>query len=65
MVVEWREREHGDDDDAILSDPGAINALRQCGLLKFFKVPNMKAQKQLLRKLIEYWDPVDESFTLD
>ena len=34
MVVEWREREHGDDDDVILSDPGAINALRQCGLLK-------------------------------
>ena len=65
MVVEWREREHSDDDDIILSDPGAINALRQCGLLKFFQVPNMKAQKQLLRKLIEYWDPVDESFTLD
>jgi len=65
MVVEWREREHSDDDDIILSDPGAINALKQCGLLKFFKVPNMKAQKQLLRKLIEYWDPVDESFTLD
>ena len=65
MVVEWREREHSDDDDLILVDPGAINALKQCGLLKFFKVPNMKAQKQLLRKLIEYWDPVDESFTLD
>ena len=63
MVIEWREREHSDDDDIILGDPGAINALRQCGLLKFFKVPNMKAQKQLLRMLIEYWDPIDESFT--
>ena len=65
MVIEWREREHGDNDDAILNDPGAINALRNCGILKLFKVPNMKAQKQLLRKLIEYWDPIDESFTLD
>jgi len=51
MVVEWREREHGDDNDAILNDPisnhpGAINALLQCGMLKIFKVPNMiKAQK--------------------
>lgn len=45
MVIEWREREHGDDDDAILSDPRVINALLQCGILKFFRVPNMKAQK--------------------
>jgi len=65
MVTEWREREHEDDDDAILSDIAAVNALLQCGLLKFFKVPYMKAQKQLLHKLIEYWDPVDEAFTLD
>ena len=25
----------------------------------------MKAQKQLLRKLVDYWDPVDEAFVLD
>lgn len=64
-MIEWREREHGEDDDVIMSDPGVINTLRQCGMLKFFRVPNMKAQKQLLHKLIEYWDPIDESFTLD
>jgi len=45
MVIEWREREHEDDDDAILSDIVAVNALLQCGLLKFFKVPYMKAHK--------------------
>jgi len=48
MVVEWREREHEDDDDGILNDPGEVNALLQWWLLKFFKVPYMKSQKQLL-----------------
>ena len=65
MVVEWREREHEEEYDAILGNPEATNALLQCGLLKFFKVLNMKAQKKLLRKLVEYWDPVDEVFVLD
>jgi len=63
-VVEWREGEHEEEDDAILGNLEATNAL-QCGLLKFFKVPNMKAQKQLLRKLVDYWDLVDEAFIFD
>ena len=46
MVVEWHEREHEEEDDAILGNPEATNALLQCGLLNFFKVPNIKAQKQ-------------------
>lgn len=53
-MIEGREREHEDDDDAILNYLEAVNALLQCGLLKFFKLPYMKAQKQLLRKLILY-----------
>ena len=44
MVVEWKEREHEAEDDAILLDPNVINALRNCGLLKFFKIPNMKSK---------------------
>lgn len=52
MVVEWHECEHEEEDDAILGNPEVRDALLQCGLLKFFKVPNMKAHKQLLRKLV-------------
>jgi len=44
MVVEWREHEHEVEDDAILLDPNVIIALRNCGFLKFFEVPNMKAK---------------------
>jgi hypothetical protein len=35
-MLEWREREHEDDDFLALNDPYIINALRQCGLLIFF-----------------------------
>lgn len=65
MVVDWHEREHEAEDDAILGNPEETNALLQCGLLKFFKVPNMKEQKELLRKLVDYWDLVDEAFVQD
>lgn len=65
MIVEWREREHEEEDDAIFQNMKAINVLLQCGLLKKNQVPNVKAQKKLLQKLVDYQDPVDEAFVLD
>jgi hypothetical protein len=44
-MLEWREREHEEDDLMALNDPGTMNSLRQCGLLKFFKVQGMRAQR--------------------
>ena len=37
-MLEWQEREHGDKDYFVENDPGMVNALRQCGLLKCFKI---------------------------
>ena len=55
-MLEWREREHEDDDSMALNDPGTIHALRQCGLLKFLKVQGMRAQQRLLEYLVHIWD---------
>ena len=35
MVLEWREREHGDVEEAVQGDLMAQQALRACGLYKF------------------------------
>jgi len=55
-MLEWREREHEDDEFMALNDPGTINALRQCGLLKKFKIQGMRAQLRLLEYLVHMWD---------
>lgn len=36
MVIEWREREHEGADNEALNHPSTVDALRQCGLLKYF-----------------------------
>lgn len=41
----------------VLSDPMALDALRGCGFLKFFRMSNMKNQTQLLEMFVHYWDP--------
>jgi hypothetical protein len=51
-MLEWREREHEDDDFFAENDPGMVNALRQCRLLKFFKIQGMRAQLRLLEYLV-------------
>jgi hypothetical protein len=61
-MLEWREREHEDDDSMALNDPGTIDALRQCGLLKFFKIQGMRAQRRLLEYLVHMWDADQQVF---
>ena len=36
MVLEWREREHGDVEEVVQGDLMAQQALRACGLYKFW-----------------------------
>ena len=55
MTITWREREHTAVDNEVMNDHEALDALRGCGLLKFFKLPNMKANTRLLEMLIDYW----------
>ena len=42
-----------------------LDSLRGCGLLKIFKMPNMKANTRLLEMLIHYWDREEDAFIID
>jgi hypothetical protein len=65
MYVHWREREHEDISALVGEDPNAVAALMQCGLLKFFLCPFMRAQPRLLNALVDYWHPDAEAFMLE
>ena len=65
MVLEWREREHGDVEEAVRVDRMAQEALRRCGLYKFWCLGGLRAKPGLLQMLVDYWDPDSESFWLD
>jgi hypothetical protein len=65
MYVHWREREHEDIEILVDEDPGVTVALTQCGLLKFYQCPFMRAQPRLLNALIDYWHLDAEAFMLE
>jgi hypothetical protein len=39
-----------------------ISTLRDCRLLKYFRVPGMRAQVRLLEYLVRIWDPDQQVF---
>jgi hypothetical protein len=61
-MLEWREREHEEDDAIAGNYPGTVAALRDCGLLKFFGIPGMRAQLRLLEYLVHMWDVDQQLF---
>jgi hypothetical protein len=64
MVLEWREREHEDDNATAENHPQTIAALRDCGLLKYFRIPGMRARVRLLEHLVRMWDPDQQVFNV-
>ena len=64
MVLEWREREHEDDNATAENHPATIASLRDCGLLKYFRIPGMRAQVHLLEHLVQMWDPDQQVFNV-
>ena len=40
-------------------------ALRACGLYKFWCLGNLRAKPRLLQLLVDYWDPESETFKID
>lgn len=48
-----------------MEDQNALDSLRGCGLLKFFKMPNMKENTRLLELLILYWSAEEDVFVID
>jgi hypothetical protein len=61
-MMEWREREHEYYYYISLNNPGTVNSLRQCGLLKLFKIQDMRAQLRLLEYLVHMWDVDQQVF---
>ena len=55
-LLEWREREHEEDDAIVENDPRTVASLRECGVLKIFRIPGMRAQLRLLEYLVHMWD---------
>jgi len=62
MVLEWHEREHKEDNAIVGNHPPTIVSLRNCGLLKYFRIPGMRAQVRLLEYLVRMWDPDQHVF---
>ena len=60
-MLEWREREHRDDDDNALQDVDILNALKQCGLLKYFMAQCMRKLVALLEMIMGMWDINDQA----
>jgi hypothetical protein len=56
MVLEWWKREHEEDNANAENNPPTITALRDCGLLKYFRIPGMRVQVRLLEYLVRMWD---------
>ena len=65
MVLEGREIEHGDVEEAVQGDIMAQQALRACGLYKFWCLGSLRAKPRLLQLLVDYWDPESETFQID
>jgi hypothetical protein len=62
MVLEWRKRENEEDNAIAENHPPTIATLRNCGLLKYFRIPGMRAQIRLLEYLVHMWDPDQQVF---
>ena len=65
MVLEWRDSEHGEVEEAVRAGRMDQEALRICGLYKFWCLGGLRAKPGLLQTLVDYWDPDSESFRLD
>jgi hypothetical protein len=49
MVLEWREREHEEENAMDENNPPTIASLRDCGLLKYFRIPEHEGPSQTFR----------------
>lgn len=62
--MEWRECEHEEQDIVALNHPTTIHALKNCGLYKFFTIPGMKTQLNLLEWMVGKWNIQEECFVV-
>jgi len=61
-MLDWHEREHEDVDLAAINHQPSIDALKACGLYKYWAIPGMRAQVSFLEWLVERWNVQDQCF---
>ena len=64
MVMVWKEREHDQVDTLAIADEDCMEALRACGLKKYFMLSYLRAQLELLQCLIDLWDVEEQVFRI-
>ena len=63
MVI-WKERQHKLDDLQVGNDPMTLRALYEGGILKFFRMPRMRAYVCFLEHMIHMWDLDQQQFVV-
>ena len=63
-MIEWKEKAHELNDVAALQSLRSRVALRNCGLLKFFKMQKMKKEVLLLKYMIGLWNVAEHGFQI-
>jgi len=61
-MLEWHDRENEEEYYFAGNDPRMVMSLQQCGLLKFFKIQDMRAQLRLFEYLVHMWDVNKQAF---
>ena len=61
MVI-WKERTHDDEDVAIERNVVRIEALWDCGILKFLQTQSMVSHERLLENILRMWNPEQQYF---
>lgn len=64
-MLEWKEREHEGNDQAMLNDRATMVSLCNCGLLKFFMCLGLRVQLMLLQHMVGMWDPDSQCFMVE
>ena len=61
MVI-WKERTHDNEDATAEKNVSCIAALRDCGLLNFFRTPSMVSHEWLLEHILQMWNLEQQYF---
>jgi hypothetical protein len=61
-MLEWKEREHENDDMVALHDPQARASAPKLWFVEIFKIQNMRKEVLLLEHLIGLWDADEQVF---
>lgn len=65
MTITLWKMDHSAIDNQVMEDQNALDYLRGCGLLKFFKMQGMKENTWFLEFRIHYWSAKDDTFMID